>query len=93
MNLNAANALLKILEEPPPGTVFLLVCRAGGTLPATVRSRCQCWLFPLPSMEEATAWLSAERPGMDVRAALQAADGAPLKARGISPDAIALGDR
>lgn len=41
MNKNAANALLKMLEEPPPRTVFLLVCHAPGRLLPTIRSRCR----------------------------------------------------
>ena len=48
MNVNAQNALLKSLEEPPPLTVFLLVAHAPGRLPATIRSRCrQLALRPL----------------------------------------------
>jgi DNA polymerase-3 subunit delta' len=39
LNQNAANALLKALEEPPPRTLFLLVAGAEGRLPVTVRSR------------------------------------------------------
>ena len=39
LNQNAANALLKALEEPPPNTVFLLVASAEGRLPVTIRSR------------------------------------------------------
>ena len=38
MNLNSANALLKSLEEPAPGTYLLLASHASGNLPATVRS-------------------------------------------------------
>ncbi len=41
MNANAANALLKSLEEPPSRTVFLLVSHAPGSLLPTIRSRCQ----------------------------------------------------
>lgn len=41
MNRNAANALLKTLEEPPRGTVLILISHAPGMLPATVRSRCR----------------------------------------------------
>jgi DNA polymerase III subunit delta' len=37
----AANALLKILEEPPPNSIFLLVSHAPGRLLPTVRSRCR----------------------------------------------------
>jgi len=40
MNANAANALLKSLEEPPPRTVFLLVTHVLGRLLPTIRSRC-----------------------------------------------------
>ncbi|MEM7399248.1 MAG: AAA family ATPase, partial [Pseudomonadota bacterium] len=39
LNQNAANALLKALEEPPPDTLFLLVSNAEGRLPVTIRSR------------------------------------------------------
>jgi DNA polymerase-3 subunit delta' len=41
LNRNAANALLKILEEPPPRAVLLLVCAAAGRLLPTMRSRCR----------------------------------------------------
>jgi DNA polymerase-3 subunit delta' len=41
MNPNAANALLKLLEEPPTGAMLLLTCHAPGLLPPTIRSRCR----------------------------------------------------
>ena len=41
MNPAAANALLKVLEEPPPRAVLLLVCAAPGRLLPTIRSRCR----------------------------------------------------
>src|SRR5262249_18855572 len=41
MNDNAANALLKILEEPPPRGILLLISHAPGRLLPTIRSRCQ----------------------------------------------------
>jgi DNA polymerase-3 subunit delta' len=41
MNANAANALLKVLEEPPKKSLFLLVCNAPGKLLPTIRSRCR----------------------------------------------------
>jgi DNA polymerase-3 subunit delta' len=48
LNQNSANALLKILEEPPARAVLILVCSALGRLPATIRSRCrQLRLSPL----------------------------------------------
>ena len=50
LNVNAANALLKSLEEPPPRTVFLLIASAPGRLLPTIRSRCRLLaLQPLAS--------------------------------------------
>lgn len=52
MNRNAANALLKTLEEPPKNSVLLLVAHRPGILPATVRSRCRLLeMRPLPEVE------------------------------------------
>ncbi|MBV8615156.1 MAG: DNA polymerase III subunit delta' [Acetobacteraceae bacterium] len=54
LNRNAANALLKILEEPPARALLLLVCAAPGRLPVTVRSRCRrLALRPLDESEMA----------------------------------------
>lgn len=41
LNQNAANALLKALEEPPARTLFLLIATAEGRIPVTIRSRCR----------------------------------------------------
>ncbi len=41
LNASSANALLKILEEPPPRAILLLVCSAPGRLLPTIRSRCR----------------------------------------------------
>lgn len=41
MNVNAANALLKVLEEPPPRALLLLVCHNPGRMLPTIRSRCR----------------------------------------------------
>lgn len=46
LNQNAANALLKALEEPPPRTLFLLVSNAEGRLPVTIRSRTRVLRVP-----------------------------------------------
>lgn len=48
LNTASANALLKILEEPPPHTIFLLIAEHLGNLPLTVISRCQQYVFPTP---------------------------------------------
>jgi DNA polymerase-3 subunit delta' len=52
LNRNAANALLKLLEEPPPRAILLLVCSAAGRLPATVRGRCR--RLRLGALDDAT---------------------------------------
>jgi DNA polymerase III subunit delta' len=60
LNANAANALLKSLEEPPSGTYFLLVAHRVHYLPPTVRSRCQQMALPGPEPEAAREWLKGE---------------------------------
>lgn len=45
LNVNAANAVLKTLEEPPPRGVLFLVCHSPGRLLPTIRSRCRRLLF------------------------------------------------
>ncbi len=51
LNANAANALLKSLEEPPPATTFLLVTSEPGRLLPTIRSRCR--MLDLAPLDEA----------------------------------------
>ncbi|WP_299728981.1 DNA polymerase III subunit delta' [uncultured Endozoicomonas sp.] len=58
MNVNAANALLKSLEEPGDNTLFLLVSARAGDMLATIRSRCQLVMFPVPDLSLAKQWLS-----------------------------------
>jgi DNA polymerase-3 subunit delta' len=54
LNPEAQNALLRLLEEPPPGTLLVLVARTSAGLLATVRSRCQRVSFrPPPAIREA----------------------------------------
>ena len=48
LNIAAANALLKILEEPPLHTLFILLAEHMDGVPATIISRCQQYVFPLP---------------------------------------------
>jgi DNA polymerase-3 subunit delta' len=79
MNAATANALLKSLEEPPPGTVFLLVSSAPDRLLPTVRSRCQRIAVPAAATKDALPWLMAQ--GLkDAEAALRHAGNAPLAA-------------
>ena len=60
LNVNAANALLKGLEEPPPRTYFLLVAHRWNQLLPTIRSRCQNLVLLPPSLEAARAWLKEQ---------------------------------
>ncbi|MCX7973995.1 MAG: DNA polymerase III subunit [Candidatus Aminicenantes bacterium] len=57
MSLEALNALLKILEEPPSYTYFILITTNADSLPATIRSRCQSFNFKAIDLETITARL------------------------------------
>lgn len=87
MNLAAANALLKALEEPNGSTVYLLLSNAPRRLLATIRSRCQVLDFPRPAPHQARAWLQSE--GVENPALLGFASGLPLAARGYARGALA----
>jgi DNA polymerase-3 subunit delta' len=80
MNLNAANALLKLLEEPPQRTLLLLISHQPGLLLATIRSRCQALRCTLPPTDMAVRWLESQNLPGDAALALQRAGGAPLRA-------------
>jgi DNA polymerase-3 subunit delta' len=81
MNLNAANALLKMLEEPPAGSYLFLVGTQLQRLPATIRSRCTRVEFPRPERRVALDWLHAQGEGAaEAELLLDLADGAPLRA-------------
>jgi DNA polymerase-3 subunit delta' len=79
LNANAANAVLKTLEEPPErGVVFLISHAPGGLLP-TIRSRCRRLRFAPPPVEAAVMWVS-HRAGVeknDARRLLAMAHGSP----------------
>lgn len=83
MNVNAANAFLKTLEEPPANTLLILIASAPMRLPATIRSRCLQLRLAPPAGEGAIDWLQQAVPeaGMErSRLALRLAGGAPLLA-------------
>jgi len=60
MNRNAANSLLKTLEEPGERAVLILAADQPGSLPATIRSRCQSTTLRIRDIPAALAWLTAE---------------------------------
>jgi DNA polymerase III subunit delta' len=68
LNQNAANALLKVLEEPPSETLFLLIAAAEGKIPITIRSRCRTLrLSPLePDNLAKVVRATLQRDGHDV---------------------------
>ena len=81
LNINAANALLKTLEEPEPLTQFILVSDQPSSLPATLRSRCQAWIVQAPSVEQGRAWLKPQLTAeQNPEVLLKAAGGRPLHA-------------
>jgi len=95
LNRSSANALLKVLEEPPRQALLLLVSHSAAKVPPTLRSRCRV-LAPRPLAQAdvaaalaATTGLAADDP--EVKAAAAAADGSV--ARGLTfldADALAL---
>lgn len=65
MNRNAANALLKALEEPPEGALLILLSTSPGRLLPTIRSRCRRIDMPTVSDESVEAFLTAEGVDQD----------------------------
>lgn len=83
MNLNAANALLKSLEEPSGNTVLLLISHQPSRLLPTIKSRCVQQACPLPSEAVSLEWLNEALPGsseQEIRELLYLAAGSPLAA-------------
>jgi DNA polymerase-3 subunit delta' len=85
LNANAANALLKNLEEPPPRTYFLLVAHRWHQLLPTLRSRCEQVVLAPPSHDVARDWLGRQKL-RDADLALAQAGGAPLLALAFDED-------
>ena len=89
VNEESANAFLKMLEEPPPATVFILIADHIGRIKPTILSRCQKISVPTPSRENALAWLSAQgvaRGAAEMDALLAESGGAPFAALRASKD-------
>ncbi|MFN9847253.1 MAG: DNA polymerase III subunit delta' [Alphaproteobacteria bacterium] len=82
LNVNAANAILKTLEEPPPRGVLLMVAHAPGRLLPTIRSRCRRLAFGTLETGAAAAFVQ-NRLDIDLEQATRLAvmaDGAPGRA-------------
>ena len=95
LNVNAANAILKTLEEPPAHGVLLMVSHSPGRLLPTIRSRCRRLAFQPLNLEAAAAFVR-EREDISAEDALRLAKmagGAPGGAWALAhADAIAMDD-
>ena len=78
LNRNAANSLLKTLEEPGDHAVLILSATRAGALPATVRSRCQKVTLKMADQSAAVQWLTGKVD--DPALALREASGGPYLA-------------
>jgi len=78
LNAASANALLKMLEEPAPGVIFILVANQLQRLLPTIISRCQKVSMPAPSESQALAWLS-EQGVQNAQQQLAYASGSPIQ--------------
>jgi DNA polymerase III subunit delta' len=95
LNRFGANALLKVLEEPPPRTMLLLVCHSASRVLPTLRSRCRALTLRPLSQDDVAAALAATtgRPVGDpqIGAAAQVADGSVSRALAfLDEDALTL---
>lgn len=87
MERGAANALLKSLEEPPQGTIFLLVSQAPGRLLPTIRSRCRMLRFGALDDDAMRVALRRRLPDIadaELAALVAAGEGAPGRALGLA---------
>lgn len=85
LNRNAANALLKTLEEPPAGSLVILISDLPSQLPATVVSRCHRLRVTIPTHKESVGWLEKQlelqqAAVSDWESVLRFSGGAPLQA-------------
>ncbi len=80
LNISAANALLKLLEEPPSGALFILGSADPHRLPKTILSRCLTVSLSNPSPQQSLAWLEQYMATQDAQRSLKLAQGGPLLA-------------
>jgi DNA polymerase III subunit delta' len=94
MNANAANALLKILEEPPEKSILFLVAHAPGKLLPTIKSRCRALKLQTLAEDCVQAVLAARHPALgpeELIALSRLSDGAPGRAIELfAQDGVAL---
>jgi DNA polymerase-3 subunit delta' len=83
LNINAANALLKNLEEPGAETFFILVSHVMGGIMATIRSRCQIINMSVPERSHTVSWLNELGLAGENDVLLDLAANAPLTAKSL----------
>ncbi len=93
MNLNAANSLLKSLEEPTPETIIILVTAKVSDLLATIKSRCQLLTVKTPTKDETIHWLEQNQATnngakIDAETLFAMVGSRPLKAEAITQEDI-----
>jgi DNA polymerase III subunit delta' len=88
MNANAANALLKSLEEPRAGVTLILVSATPSRMPATILSRCLRLRIASPARAASVAWLTRVRGSGPWATVLEVLGDAPFEA--LEADAAAL---
>ena len=93
MTREAANSLLKTLEEPAGASLLMLISKRPHGLLATIRSRCQLLRFTRPGHEAALQWLGTQDSSADWPRLLFLANGAPLRALTMYRDGFADTDR
>lgn len=92
MNIYAANALLKTLEEPTENVLIILICEQSSRLLPTITSRCWRINLPKPKEDVAIKWLTnaIEYKEDNLPLILKLAHGAPLRAKQIITDNLFL---
>ena len=89
MNANAANALLKTLEEPRAGVTLILVSAMPSRLPATILSRCLRLRVAAPARPASVAWLERHRGAGPWESVLELLGDAPFEALSADPAELA----
>ncbi len=87
MTIEAANSLLKTLEEPPPSTLLILLTDKPARLLPTIRSRASRLKFTLPKAEQAITWLKGQGHDLETAERMLALSlGAPMRLQGDAED-------
>ena len=88
LNPSSANALLKVLEEPPQGVLFVLTASSAAAVMYTIRSRCSLYTIAPPSHKECAGWIQKHCPHLaQPQLVAQAYEGRIGKALALAKDA------